>query len=183
MTNCQIIKAEAEDFSAIAELNYLAYREMAARVPTWTSEEFFHTLVATRAQSATFFVLRKGNKIIGSVAYAMPGRSVDPIPTSWASMLLLAVRHEYRRHGHGRLLANTCITLARKDRAETIGLFTSELMTSAHRLYEGLGFHIETELAPRHGLRYWLYRYDLLDSVKIAERCNDEPLPAKGMLR
>lgn len=156
-----ITKAEAKDLPEIAVLNYLAYREMASRVPAWSSEEFFHLLVAKRAQQATFFLLRSQNKVIGSVAYSTPGRSVDPIPAHWASLLLLAVHPEYRGNGYGRLLASECIMMARQDQADTIGLFTSELMTSAHRLYKGLGFQVEKKLAPRLGLQYWLYRYDI----------------------
>lgn len=162
-----IIKAEIEDLPAIAVLNHLAYRDMAVHVPVWTRDDFFHSLVVTRAQQASFLLLRKDNQVIGSVAYSLPGRSVDPIPTSWASVLLLAVHPKYRGKGYGRLLASECITLAKQAQAETVGLFTSELMTSAHRLYEGLGFRVEKELAPRHGLRYWLYRYDIPDSMNV----------------
>lgn len=165
-----ILKAEADDLPAIATLNYLAYRDMAARVPAWTSEEFFHSLVAKRAQHATFFLIRKDNNVIGSVAYSRPGSSVDPIPTSWSSVLLLAVHPDHQGNGFGRLLARECISLAKQDQAETVGLFTSELMTSAHRLYQSLGFKIEKELAPRLGLRYWLYRYDIPDSLKAQPR-------------
>jgi len=155
-----IIKADADDLPAIAVLNYLAYREMAARVPAWSSEEFFHSLVTRRAQNATFFMLRQDDQVIGSVAYSEPGRSVDPIPAAWASVLLLAVHPEHRGNGYGRLLVSECISRAKQDKAETIGLFTSELMTPARQLYETLGFQIAQEIAPRLGLRYWLYRYD-----------------------
>jgi len=160
-----ILKAEAGDLPAIATLNYLAYRDMAARVPAWTSKEFFHSLVEKRAQHATFFLIRKNNKVVASVAYGRPGSSVDPIPAPWASVLLLAVHPDYQGNGLGRLLARECISQAKQDQAETVGLFTSELMTSAHRLYQRLGFKIEKELAPRLGLRYWLYRYDILESI------------------
>ncbi len=118
-------------------------------------------LVTTRAQQATFFVLRQADAAVGSVAYCSPGRSVDPVPASWASVLLLAVDPKHRGKGYGCLLASECMKLAEHDQAATVGLFTSELMGSARRLYEGLGFGVERELPPRHGLRYWLYRYDV----------------------
>ncbi len=156
-----IIKADAADLAEIGRLNHRAYRDMSKGVPTWNSEEFFHTLVAKRAQHATFFVLKNDNRLIGSVAYSKPGSSMEPVTTSWASILLLAVHPEYRGNGYGRLLAKECISMASSDQAETIGLFTSELMTTAHQLYKSLGFQIDHELEPRLGLRYWLYRYDI----------------------
>ncbi len=156
-----ITPADPADFPAIAALNHAAYREMAERVPAWREEAFFHALVAARAQQATFFVLRRDDEIVGSVAYAAPGQSADPVPAAWASVLLLAVHPAHRGCGYGRVLASACMTLAARDRAETIGLFTSELMGAARGLYEGLGFTVERELPPRHGLRYWLYRYDM----------------------
>jgi len=159
-TTSMIVKAEAKDLLAIAALNHAAYREMGTRVPEWANEEFWHSLVTMRVQQATFFVLRQADTVVGSVAYCSPGRSVDPVPASWASVLLLAVDPKHRGKGYGCLLASECMKLAKHDQA-AVGLFTSELMGAARRLYEGLGFGVERELPPRHGLRYWLYRYDV----------------------
>lgn len=43
------------------------------------------------------------------------------------------------------------IRMARSNETEGLGLFTRELMMSAHRLSEGLGVQVDQELAPRHG--------------------------------
>ncbi len=48
------------------------------------------------------------------------------------------------------------------DGIATIGLFTSELMTAARRLYERLGFQQDGEISGRHGFRYWRYKLRLL---------------------
>lgn len=152
--------AQSTDFPAIAALNFTAYQEMAAYVPAWKNESFFHSLVEMRAKQATFFVIREDDRVVASVAYCAPGRSTDPIPVEWASVLLLAVQPEYRGRGYARVLAEECIRLAERDKAATLGLFTSELMVAARRLYEGLGFRVDRELERRHGVRYWVYRRD-----------------------
>ena len=76
-------------------------------------------------------------------------------------MLVLAVDPAHRGRGIAKALGSACIACARHDSARVIGLFTSELMTSAQQLYESLGFRRERELPPRLGLRYWRYKLDL----------------------
>ena len=66
-----------------------------------------------------------------------------------------------RRRGIARELVLTCVRCAREDGASVVGLFTSEVMVAAQRLYESLGFARESELPRRYGLRYWRYKLEL----------------------
>jgi ribosomal protein S18 acetylase RimI-like enzyme len=161
--------ATPQDFGAIAALNVEAYREFATHM-TSTAWKAMHTnvsAVAEVAERATFMVACVTGELAGSVAYCPPGRSnPDIFLPDWASVLLLAVSPRYRGRGIAQQLVEACIRRARAEEAVTIGLFTSELMTTARRLYETLGFQEDGEIPRRHGLRYWRYRLPLGDATQ-----------------
>ncbi|HAP00279.1 MAG TPA: hypothetical protein DCQ83_09575 [Fibrobacteres bacterium] len=155
--------AQATDLPSIAALNVAAYREFAQHLApeAWAMMKSNLSKTDKVAERATFIVARINGVLAASVAYCPAGRSVDPIPTEWASVLLLAVSPEFRGQSLGEQLTRECIRRALADGAETIGLFTSELMVPAQRIYEKLGFVKESEIPPRHGKRYFRYRLDL----------------------
>lgn len=155
--------AQLHHFPAIANLNVEAYREYAANLTAdaWTTLQANLRSPETLAQRTTFLITVLSGELAGFVAYCPPGNSRSPIPSDWASVLLLAVSPRYRRQGVGRSLLQTCIQHAREDGAQTIGLFTSELMASAHQLYDSLGFCKDCEIPQRLGLKYWRYRLNL----------------------
>lgn len=157
--------AQPADFDAIAHLNVEAFREFADRLSPdgWRGMETRVRDIEGRAASSRFFVLRSQGTIVGSVGYCPPGKTNPEIfPIDWAAVLLLVVAPSHRGRGMARELVSACIACAREDAAQAIGLFTSEVMTAAQRLYESMGFRHDIELPPRHGLRYWRYRLDLL---------------------
>jgi ribosomal protein S18 acetylase RimI-like enzyme len=83
----------------------------------------------------------------------------------WASLRMLAVSPQHRGQGIGRQLSLECVRRAKQDKAEVVGLHTSELMVAARRMYERLGFKQEIEL-PRHlGIKYWRYVLKLAESL------------------
>lgn len=155
--------AAPHHFCAIAELNIEAYREYASDLlpEAWTAMQANLLAIASVAQRAVFLVALIEEELAGSVAYGSPGNSREPIPSAWASILLLAVSPRYRRRGIARALMQVCIQRAQDEQAQTIGLFTSEGMTTAHQLYQSLGFCLDSEIPQRHGRRYWRYRLDL----------------------
>lgn len=106
--------------------------------------------------------MREEGTFVGSVGYCPAGKGNPEIfPPNWAGVLLLAVSPGHRGRGIARDLVSACIQCAQDDSAEVIGLFTSELMLPAQQLYESLGFHRDTELPMRLGLRYWRYKLQL----------------------
>ena len=143
-------------------MNVAAYREFAEYLTPEAWEMMSSNLSKPErlTDRATFMVVKIDGAIAASVAYCPAGKSVDPIPTEWASILLLAVAPDYRGKGLGELLAKECVRRAQTDGAAIMGLFTSERMVSAQRLYERLGFVRESEIPPRLGMRYFRYRSD-----------------------
>jgi ribosomal protein S18 acetylase RimI-like enzyme len=164
MTNISKVQtATPQNFRAIAALNIAAYCEYAKDLTdqAWITLQTTLSAVETVAGRAGFLIVQIEGELAGSVAYCPPGRSIYPIPSDWASILLLAVAPNYRGQGIGQKLVETCIQRAREDQAQIIGLFTNELMTTAHQLYQSQGFREDGEIPQRLGLRYWRYRLDL----------------------
>jgi ribosomal protein S18 acetylase RimI-like enzyme len=158
-------RATVEDIDSLAALNVAAYEEFSDRMTTdgWLSMKNSVSSVEERFQIAQFLVVRESDRVCGSVAYCPAGKgNPELFPPDWAAILLLAVAPEFRSRGIGKGLASACIDMARRDGACVIGLFTSELMIQAQRLYESLGFLRESEIARRNGLRYCRYRLDLV---------------------
>jgi ribosomal protein S18 acetylase RimI-like enzyme len=156
--------ATAGDIDAIAALNLEAYREFADRMTpdNWQKMEASIRSVEARTRSTRFLVMREQGAIVGSVGYCPAGKGNPEIfPQDWAGLLVLAVAPSHRGRGIARTLVSACIACARDDSARVIGLFTSELMTSAQQLYESIGFRRERELPPKLGLRYWRYKLHL----------------------
>jgi len=159
--NILIAKAEQHEFAEIARLNICAYSEFADRVTSEAWQAMQANLIAVErlAQRADFLTARVSGELAGSVAYCPPGKSdPDIFPEDWASILLLAVSPRYRGRGVAKRLVNACVQFARDDHAQIIGLYTSELMTAAQRVYEAMGFRQDSEIPQRHGLRYWRYK-------------------------
>jgi ribosomal protein S18 acetylase RimI-like enzyme len=155
--------AKPQYFDAIASLNIEAYREYAQYLSDegWIAMRSRLSAIEKVAERGVFLIISIDDELAGSVAYCPPGNSIDPIPSAWASILLLAVSPNYRGHGIGRKLVQSCLQLAYADRTQTIGLFTSELMTTARQFYQSQGFCEDCEIPQRSGLRYWRYRLDL----------------------
>ena len=153
----------AADYPTIAAVNVAAFEQFSSAMDPhhWASMKNNISLdrVQVLAEFAQFFVCRMQGDIIGSVAYCPPGRSRDPIPSGWASILLLAVAPSHRGLRIGQALVSICLQRARNDLAVSMGLYTSELMTAAHRLYEQAGFQRIGDLPPRNGLNYFLYQH------------------------
>jgi ribosomal protein S18 acetylase RimI-like enzyme len=161
---CIIVEdSEPSDLADIALLNVMSYAEFGRSVPVdqWKAMEANLSHPERIAERATFIVARAQGALVGSVAYCRANHSVDPIPRDWASLLVLAVAPDSRGRGYGEALVKECLTRASSDGAAVVGLYTSELMVGAQRLYERLGFERESEIPRRYGLRYFRYRLRL----------------------
>ena len=119
--------------------------------------------VSSIADRADFIMAKIEDNIVGAVAYYPPGRSNPQyFDDRWASLRLLAVAPNYRGRGIGKLLTQSGIERAKQDNAFGIGLYTSEAMTTAQKMYAKMGFKRDRELPLMLGLRYWLYLLPIL---------------------
>ena len=86
-------------------------------------------------------VAEQGRQIVGAVALIADGDKADvEDPDRWASVRALAVDPAARRRGIGQRLVGWCIGEARQHEAPAICLHSAIFQTTAHRLYERLGF-------------------------------------------
>lgn len=148
------------EFDEVASLNVEAYREY-ARVLTPDNWEKMQTNLANVSEIAKpgrLIVAEQDRSLVGAVVYHPPGASNPRLfQPEWASMRMLAVLPQYRSQGIGVQLNLECIDRAQQDKAETIGLHTSELMVAARKMYERLGFERDIELPSNFEIRYWRY--------------------------
>jgi ribosomal protein S18 acetylase RimI-like enzyme len=121
--------------------------------------------VARRAELAELLVVRDGTgRLVGSVALVLDGdfgevtRSDDE-----AAVRMLVVDPAAQGRGIGALLMTDCLRRARAAGKGRMVLSTSTVMTSAHRLYERLGFTRlpERDWSPVPGVDLLVYSKEL----------------------
>jgi ribosomal protein S18 acetylase RimI-like enzyme len=156
--------AASTEIEAADNIAAEAFGEYRAEYRTW-----FDALVATKpmtgiAQGAELLVaVAPDASIVGAVGYIAPGLPRrDFFPPEWAILRMLSVPRANRGQGLGRALVQAVIDRARRDRARTLGLYSSPVvMTVAVGLYERMGFVHQRELPPEHGVPDDLYALDL----------------------
>ena len=155
------------EHAGIWELVLTSYREFG---PKMNPEDWIQmrTNLKKLVEGATLHQLlvaeRVGRKV-GTVCYypagSIPGAAgFTRFPPEWAVMRVLAVHPESRGRGFGRLLAQEVVDRGRDDGAATMGLHTSELMTTATGMYQRMGFELQ-ESFTHLGLKFGLYRLSL----------------------
>ena len=157
-------RAREHDLSRIADLSVAAYAEFAPHITPEAWQGMQRTLrdVSPVARRSELFMAELDAELVGAVAYSsawMSDRSI--FPEGWASLLRLAVSPRYRRQGVATTLLKKVLERAHSNGDRTIGLYTSELMVPARRMYERWGFQLAHELPRKYGLRYWLFRFGL----------------------
>ena len=97
--------------------------------------------VGHRARHATVLVAELDGRLVGTVTYVDgPGRYAEGADPQAGWIRMLAVDESARGRGIGRLLAETCIDLARRSGRRRLLLNTGDPQVVAQRLYESLGF-------------------------------------------
>lgn len=135
--------AEAADKEAILAVIAAANAEYRPLIPANIYDEYFRSLrgLITARQDVRTAVAGLGQCIVGAVAFIADGNRGDAAdPNRWASLRALAVDPAFRRSGIGQRLVGWCIGEARQHETPAICLHSAIFQTTAHRLYERLGF-------------------------------------------
>jgi len=165
MTSLQVRLVRPDEHAALGELTVAAY----GRVDPSTLEgDYADELrdVAGRAAAAEVLVAvdqEAGGAVVGGVTY-VPGpwspaaEFGDP---DAAGIRMLAVAADAQGRGVGEALTRACIDRARTAGRRFVVLHSTDRMTTAHRLYERLGFERDPSLdwEPEPGL--WLRGFRL----------------------
>ena len=169
MSGLTVRGARPGDRDAIQAVTLAAYQEYAPSIAEhW--EGYRQNIVATLAAAApgTQIVALDDDRVVGAVLLYPAGAAIEnPGGTSatlrWPEVRLLAVAPSARGRGVGAALMNECIHRARTASATALTLHTTDLMQSAMRLYERLGFERahDLDLEPAPGIIAKGYRLDL----------------------
>lgn len=129
---------DPSEHEAVAELTASVYRGEG-----YSSADYEPQLraVGSRASGATVLVAVDGERLLGAVTVAARGGewAEHSVPGE-AVIRMLVVSAEARGSGAGEALVRACLDEARQDGCAIVRLSSQEAMTSAHRLYERVGF-------------------------------------------
>jgi ribosomal protein S18 acetylase RimI-like enzyme len=159
----RVAPAAPADFPRIAELTAGVYRDEG-----YASEAYLVQLadVAGRAERAELLVAREAGtgSIVGSVALVLAGEFGEVLASDEeAGFRMLVVDAAARGRGVGEQLVQACLARAGAAGKRRMVLSTDPRMTSAHRLYERLGFTRlpERDWSPYPGVDLIVYQREV----------------------
>lgn len=161
--------ATAADRPAILAITLASYQQYSRVIPAhWDGYRQNIRTTLGAAPPETQVVAELGGRVVGSVlihpagsAIENPGGTVTTL--ALPEVRLLAVEPAARGRGIAEALMRECIARARAAGDAAITLHTADMMASAMRLYERMGFRREPalDLEPVPGIIAKGYRFDL----------------------
>lgn len=146
------------DAKAVDALGVEAFEQFSSEYEDWPGFQARISAMSSLAQAGEVIVARHGDHIVGAVAYIGPHKPKSAFfAPEWAIMRMLVVSPQARGQGIGRALAEACIQRAQRDGARVIGLHTSPIMAVALPMYLRMGFQLDREVPPIHGVPYGIY--------------------------
>jgi ribosomal protein S18 acetylase RimI-like enzyme len=151
-----------DEHDAVGELTVAAY---ATVDPTSLDDGYGTELrdVGARAAGVEIFVAEDDGTLVGAVTY-VPGPdspAAEFTDADTAGIRMLAVAPEAQGRGAGEALTRACIDRARRDGRTQVVLHSTDRMTTAHRLYERLGFARDPALDWEPEPGFWLRGFRL----------------------
>jgi ribosomal protein S18 acetylase RimI-like enzyme len=135
---------EPDEYAELGALTVESYTKLEGHIhePEYEAEL---ADVRTRAEAPATIVyvaVDDDGRVLGGVTHAVDHTSpyAEATPEGAAAFRMLAVAPAAQGRGAGRALVHACIARARDDGKTSLVLHSTPWMTTAHRLYEGLGF-------------------------------------------
>jgi ribosomal protein S18 acetylase RimI-like enzyme len=154
--------ATAADHESAGEVTVAAYEEFTLG----PADPYVAKLrdAATRAREAELWVAERDDEVVGTVTLALDGSRWREIAESGeGEFRMLAVSPGARRQGVGEALTRLAVDRFRELGATAVVLSSLAEMTSAHRVYERLGFLRvpERDWSPHPGVELIAFRLAL----------------------
>ena len=155
-----IREARPEEYLAAGELTVIAYAAL-GETDVGYAEELRD--VASRAGVVPVLVaVDPDGTMLGTVTYVPgPGPYAESEREDEAGFRMLAVAPWAQGRGVGRALVEACIGRARAEGRSSIAILTRPSMSTAHRLYETLGFERDKAADLEFEPGEWLWGYRL----------------------
>lgn len=158
------------EFEEIGELMVDAYSNLPGFLTIQTAPEYFEKLKnigdLTRNPSIKIFAaVSDENEIGGAVVYFSDMQFYGSAGTATqvrdaGGFRFLAIHHNFRGHGLGKLLTNYCIQYAKREQQKQLVIHTTNAMKIAWGMYERMGFERSDDLDFRKGeLEVFGFRY------------------------
>ena len=135
---------ETDEYEELGALTVESYTKLDGHIhePEYEAEL---ADVRTRAEAPAtivFVAIDDDGRLLGGVTHAIDHTSpyAEATPEGAAAFRMLAVAPAAHGRGAGKALVRACIDRAIDDERASLVLHTTPWMTTAHRLYEGLGF-------------------------------------------
>lgn len=146
MHNLHIRDVRDTDRAAIRAVTLSAYEEYAAAVSPQFMKDYRQGMLATLDEEGPVerIVAEQDGTIVGSALLFPAGAAIHTpaglIRLDWPEVRLLAVAPSARGQGIGLALMQACVQRARRSGAVVLTLHTTDIMQTAMRLYERMGF-------------------------------------------
>ncbi len=119
----------------------------------------------TRSREAELYVaVGPEGDLSGTVTYCPQGSPwCELAQPGEGEFRMLAVSPEHRGQGVARALVGVCLERSVELGCSAVVICSLPTQTTAHRLYEGLGFRRQPDLdwSPHEGVDLWAFRVDL----------------------
>lgn len=153
--------AVPSEYDAVGELTVAAYSH-----DGFVRGDYAMTLraAADRAAKAELWVAADGDGLLGTVTYCPVGSVYREIGLDdEGEFRMLGVHGRARGLGIGTALTERCIERTRELGQRRIVMSSAAYMTTAHRIYERLGFYRlpERDWAPMPGVDLYAFALDL----------------------
>jgi ribosomal protein S18 acetylase RimI-like enzyme len=151
------------EYDAVGELTAAAYANDGFTPP---GSDYSRTLAAAadRAAKAELWVAANGTELLGTVTFCPVGSVYREIGRDdEGEFRMLGVAAAARGLGIGTLLTEHCIQRSRDLGFTRVVMSSAQAMTTAHRIYERLGFTRlpERDWSPRPGIDLYAFTLDL----------------------
>lgn len=136
-------EARPDEYAIAGEVTAAAYREFFEGTQ-WTDYLEAIADVAGRAERTMILVALDEEAIIGSATLELDGRTSPEdgsLPSHEAHIRMLGVHPDARGRGAAKALMAACEARALQAGRTLLSLNTTDLMSAAVSMYEGLGFH------------------------------------------
>jgi ribosomal protein S18 acetylase RimI-like enzyme len=151
------------EYDAVGELTVEAYA-YDGFLPTETDYASILRAAADRAAKAELWVAVDGAELLGTVTYCPPGSVYREIGLDdEGEFRMLGVSGRARGLGIGTALSVRCIERSRELGLKRVVMSSASYMTTAHRIYERLGFVRlpDRDWSPVTGVDLYAFSLDL----------------------